>query len=106
ILVILAIVFKDHFSEFADFIGASCITMNCILLPIVFYLIKAWERIAVYEKTAAGIVVVVCFILGCYVTYTTGKALFFPTENDAEFPFCDAEFENKIYYNYTAAHET
>ncbi|POM57769.1 Amino Acid/Auxin Permease (AAAP) Family [Phytophthora palmivora] len=106
ILVILAIVFKDHFSEFADFVGASCITMNCILLPIVFYLIKAWERIAVYEKAAAGIVVVVCFILGCYVTYTTGKALFFPTENDAEFPFCDAEFENKIYYNYTAAHET
>ncbi|OWZ15958.1 Amino Acid/Auxin Permease [Phytophthora megakarya] len=105
VLVILAIVFKDHFSEFADFVGASCITMNCILLPIVFYLIKAWERIAVYEKVAASVVVVVCFILGCYVTYTTGKALFSPTENDAEFPFCDAEFENTIYYNYTAAHE-
>ncbi|ETK70789.1 hypothetical protein L915_21885, partial [Phytophthora nicotianae] len=56
VLVILAIVFKDHFTEFADFVGASCITMNCILLPTVFYLIKAWGRIAIYEKVAAGIV--------------------------------------------------
>ncbi|KAE8958173.1 hypothetical protein PR002_g30949 [Phytophthora rubi] len=105
ILVILAIVFKDHFSEFADFVGASCITMNCILLPIVFYLIKAWERVPVYEKAAAIVVVIVCSILGCYVTYTTGKALFSPTESDTEFPFCDSQFENTIYYNYTAAHE-
>ncbi|KAE9160761.1 hypothetical protein PF005_g31513 [Phytophthora fragariae] len=105
ILVILAIVFKDHFSEFADFVGASCITMNCILLPIVFYLIKAWERVPVYEKAAAIVVVIVCSILGCYVTYTTGKALFSPTESDTEFPFCDSQFGNTIYYNYTAAHE-
>ncbi|KAG7390396.1 hypothetical protein PHYPSEUDO_007919 [Phytophthora pseudosyringae] len=105
ILVVLAIVFKDHFSEFADFVGASCITTNCILLPIIFYLIKAWERIPVYEKVAAWVVVVVCFVLGCYVTYTTGKQLFFPTENDATFPYCDTEFENVIYYNYTATHE-
>uniref|UniRef100_H3GZ08 Amino acid transporter transmembrane domain-containing protein n=1 Tax=Phytophthora ramorum TaxID=164328 RepID=H3GZ08_PHYRM len=105
VLVVLAIVFKDHFSEFADFVGASCITTNCILLPIVFYLIKAWERVPAYEKVAAIVVVVVCFVLGCYVTYTTGKQLFFPTENDAEFPYCDSEFENTIYYNYTAEHE-
>jgi vesicular inhibitory amino acid transporter len=106
ILVILAIVFKDHFSAFADFVGASCITMNCILLPIVFYLIKSWERVPIYEKIPAIVVVVVCFVLGCYVTYTTGKELFAPSESDAEFPFCDAEFENTIYYNYTAAHES
>ncbi|EGZ20175.1 hypothetical protein PHYSODRAFT_328314 [Phytophthora sojae] len=105
-LVILAIVFKDHFSEFADFVGASCITMNCILLPIVFYLIKAWERVPMYEKVAGSIVLLVCFVLGCYVSYTTGKDLFFPTDNDAEFPYCDSEYENKVYYNYTAAHET
>ncbi|RLN52191.1 hypothetical protein BBJ29_000807 [Phytophthora kernoviae] len=106
VLVVLSIIFQDHFSEFADFVGASCITMNCILLPIVFYLIKTWERVPVYEKAAAIVVVVVCFILGCYVTYTTGKALFAPTENDAEFPFCSAKYENTVYYNYTAAHES
>ncbi|KAJ8577683.1 hypothetical protein ON010_g1523 [Phytophthora cinnamomi] len=106
VLVILAIVFKDHFSEFADFVGASCITTNCILLPILFYFVKAWERVPAYEKVAGSIVLFVCFVLGCYVTYTTGKDLFFPTTNDAEFPYCDSEYENKVYYNYTAAHET
>ncbi|KAG2770481.1 hypothetical protein Pcac1_g18453 [Phytophthora cactorum] len=106
ILVVLAIVFKDHFSDFADFVGASCITTNCILLPITFYLIKAWGRLPMYEKVPAIIVTIVCFVLGCYVTYTTGKSLFAPTENDAEFPFCSATFENTVYYNYTAAHES
>ncbi|KAL3656619.1 hypothetical protein V7S43_018524 [Phytophthora oleae] len=105
ILVVLAIIFKNHFSDFADFVGASCITVNCILLPIIFYLIKAWNRVPLYEKIPAIIVVVVCFVLGCYVTYMTGKSLFAPTENDAEFPYCSAKYENTIYYNYTAEHE-
>ncbi|KAG7387967.1 hypothetical protein PHYPSEUDO_013365 [Phytophthora pseudosyringae] len=106
ILVVLSIIFKDHFSDFADFIGASCITVNCILLPIVFYLIKAWDRVPMYEKIPAIVVTVVCFVLGCYVTYTTGKSLFAPTDNDAEFPYCSATYENTVYYNYTAAHES
>ncbi|RLN14392.1 hypothetical protein BBJ28_00018172 [Nothophytophthora sp. Chile5] len=104
ILVVLSIIFKDHFSDFADFVGASCITVNCILLPIIFYLIKAWERVPMYEKIPAIIVVVVCFVLGCYVTYTTGKSLFSPTDSDIEFPYCDAEYENTVFYNYTAEH--
>ncbi|KAG6961251.1 hypothetical protein JG688_00009202 [Phytophthora aleatoria] len=104
ILVALAIAFKDHFTEFADFVGASCITTNCILLPVLFYLIKAWERIAIYEKAAAIAVFVVCFVLGCYVTYTTGKELFDPTDSEKDFPFCHADFENTVYYNYTAEH--
>ncbi|POM70027.1 Amino acid/auxin permease-like protein [Phytophthora palmivora] len=105
ILVIVAIVFKDHFSEFSDFIGASCITTNCILLPIIFYFMKAWVRVPIYEKIAGSTVLFVCTVLGCYVTYTTGKELFFPSDNDAEFPFCDSEYENKVYYNYTATHQ-
>ncbi|GMF27537.1 unnamed protein product [Phytophthora fragariaefolia] len=105
ILEVLAIVFRDHFSDFVDFIGASCMTLNCIVLPIVFYLLKAWDRVPMYEKIPAIIVCIVCTLLGCYVTYTTGKSLFAPTENDADFPFCSTEYENKVYYNYTAEHE-
>ncbi|KAG2502386.1 hypothetical protein JM16_009674, partial [Phytophthora kernoviae] len=48
---------------------------------------------------------VVCFCLGCYVTYTSGENLFAPSDDDAAFPFCAPEFENTVYYNYTAAHE-
>ncbi|KAE9081459.1 hypothetical protein PF006_g27107 [Phytophthora fragariae] len=106
VLVVLAIVFKDHFSDFADFVGTSCITANCILLPIVFYLVKASHRIPMYEKVAAIVVTVLCFVLGCYVTYTTGESLFVPSDNNAEFPFCSPTFKNDVYYNYTAAHES
>ncbi|KAG2519495.1 hypothetical protein JM16_007123 [Phytophthora kernoviae] len=105
ILVVLSIVFQDHFSDFADFVGASCITMNCILLPIVYYLIKAWNRVPMYEKIPAIIVTIVCFVLGCYVTYTTGKNLFAPTDSDTAFPYCSPTFENEVFYNYTAEHE-
>ncbi|RLN48020.1 hypothetical protein BBJ29_009737 [Phytophthora kernoviae] len=106
ILVVLGVVFQDHFSDFADFVGASCITTNCILLPIVYYLKKEWKLVLVYEKVASIIVLVVCFVLGCYVTYTTGKALFAPSDDQTNFPFCDTEYENEIYYNYTAEHES
>uniref|UniRef100_M4C029 Amino acid transporter transmembrane domain-containing protein n=1 Tax=Hyaloperonospora arabidopsidis (strain Emoy2) TaxID=559515 RepID=M4C029_HYAAE len=100
ILVGLAIIFKDHFTEFADIVGASCITISCILLPIIFYLIKAWDRVPLYESVAAITVVVVCFILGCYVTFTTGKALFSEVHEDGEFPFCEGEYKHRIYYYY------
>ncbi|KAE9013027.1 hypothetical protein PF010_g9182 [Phytophthora fragariae] len=104
VLVILSIVLKDHFSDLSDFVGASCISLNSIILPIVFLLKKCWNTIPMFEKVPALIVVVVSTILGCYVTYTSGKALFAPTDSDVSFPYCDSEFENTVYYNYTAIH--
>ncbi|KUF86233.1 hypothetical protein AM588_10002380 [Phytophthora nicotianae] len=105
ILVIASVLLKDHFSDLADFVGASCITVNSILLPIVFLLKKKWDSLPMWEKLPALTVVVVCFCLGCYVTYTSGKNLFAPSDDDTAFPFCAPEFENTVYYNYTAAHE-
>ncbi|RLN94111.1 hypothetical protein BBJ28_00024566, partial [Nothophytophthora sp. Chile5] len=104
VLVILSIVLKDHFSDLSDFVGASCISLNSIILPIVFLLKKCWGTIPMWEKVPALIVVVVCCILGCYVTYTSGKTLFAPTDSDISFPYCDSDYENTVYYNYTAVH--
>ncbi|KAG6612266.1 Amino Acid/Auxin Permease (AAAP) Family [Phytophthora cinnamomi] len=103
VLVIISIVLKDDFTSLADFVGASCITVNCILLPIVFYLKKSWSHVAMWEKVAGSIVVAICFVLGCYVTYTTGKELFAPSDDEVEFPYCAPEFENTVYYNASAA---
>ncbi|GMF47005.1 unnamed protein product [Phytophthora fragariaefolia] len=102
ILVVLSVIFQDHFSDFADFVGASAITANCILLPTVFYLIKTWDHVPLYESIPAAIVLVVCFILGCYSTYTAGKNLFAPSDSDAMFPYCEPQYQNTIYYNQTA----
>uniref|UniRef100_H3GW96 Amino acid transporter transmembrane domain-containing protein n=1 Tax=Phytophthora ramorum TaxID=164328 RepID=H3GW96_PHYRM len=105
ILVVISIIFRDHFSDFLDFVGASCITLISILLPIIFLLTKLWNEIPMWEKVPALFVVVICSFLGCYVTYTSGKALFAPTTSDVPFPYCDSEYENEVYYNYTAVHD-
>ncbi|KAF1313391.1 Amino acid/auxin permease, partial [Globisporangium splendens] len=104
-LVVLSVVLKDHFLDLTDFVGASCITMSCIILPIVFYLKKLWTKIPIYEKVPAIVIILVCLVLGCYVSYNTGKALFNPDPADPNapsFPFCKAEFANKVYYNQTS----
>jgi vesicular inhibitory amino acid transporter len=103
-LVIVSVVLRDDFLDLQDFIGASAVTMSCIILPIVFYLKKLWTKIPMYEKIPAVIVVVVCFVLGCYVTYLSGKNLFNPDETDPEilFPFCHPDEERQIYFNATA----
>lgn len=106
ILVVLSILFKDHFSDFADFVGSSSLTISCILLPVAFYLVKAWDNIPKVEKIAAVVVLVVCFVRGCYSTYTAGKNLFAPSDSDAIFPYCEPEYQNTVFYNYTAEHES
>ncbi|EGZ26478.1 hypothetical protein PHYSODRAFT_258618 [Phytophthora sojae] len=105
ILVVASVVLKDHFADLSDFVGASCITMHSIILPIVFLMKKQWDVMPIWEKVMAVTVTVVCFCLGCYVTYTSGENLFFPSDDGVEFPFCGPEYENTVYYNYTAAHE-
>lgn len=105
ILVVLSIMFQDHFSDFANFVGSSSLTMSCILLPVAFYLIKAWEDILLVEKIGALVVFVICLAFGCYSTYTAGTVLFAPSDSEALFPYCEPKFQNAVYYNYTAEHE-
>jgi vesicular inhibitory amino acid transporter len=104
VLVVVAVLAKDKFGDFSDFIGASCNTANSIVLPIIFYYKKAWNKIKLAEKIPGIIVVVICTVLGCYVTYTSGKSLFTPSDSDISFPYCGPEYENTLYYNYTAIH--
>ncbi|KAI9987828.1 hypothetical protein PInf_023872 [Phytophthora infestans] len=103
LLVVISIVLKDDFTALADFVGASCITVNCILLPIIFYLKESWDQVAMWEKISGSIVVAICFVLGCYVTYTTGEELFAPSHDEVQFPYCAPEFENTVYFNVSAA---
>jgi vesicular inhibitory amino acid transporter len=102
ILVIVSVLLKDHFLALNDFVGASAITMSCIILPIVFYLKTLWKSLPLYEKAGSIIVLIICLVLGCYVTYTSGKELFAPAPNrtdDINFPYCSPEFEHHLYYN-------
>ncbi|KAF1313402.1 Amino acid/auxin permease, partial [Globisporangium splendens] len=102
LLVLASIALKDHFLDLADFIGASAITMSCLILPLVFYLKLSWKKIPLYERVIALLLVVFCTGCGLYVMYYTGKSLFGGTaEVTAETPvfgFCPAEYQFKPYY--------
>lgn len=102
LLVITSIIFQNRINEFADFTGASFITISCIVLPIIFYLQKLWKEIPYWEKAAAIIVLLVCGILGSYETYTSGRDLIVPSTDKPDFPFCRPELEDTLYYNATA----
>jgi solute carrier family 32 (vesicular inhibitory amino acid transporter) len=107
LMTAVSIALKKHFSDLQDFVGASCIALSCIILPIVFYFKKLWTTIPMWEKVLGSIVVVICFVLGCYVTYNTGKTLFNPDDvkpTDPVFPFCHKEHQFEVYYNYTRVH--
>lgn len=98
LLVLLSIALKDHFLDLTDFVGASCLTINSVMLPIIFYLKTFWPTVPLYEKVPAILVLVVCFGLGCYVTYTSGQNLFAPVDSSVSFPFCAPEYQNTFYY--------
>ncbi|KAJ8578448.1 hypothetical protein ON010_g761 [Phytophthora cinnamomi] len=91
-------------SQCHDVTSPDDINIYPLIESAVVLLKKCWTTIPMYEKVPAVIVVVICTILGCYVTYTSGKTLFAPTDSDVSFPYCDTEYENTVYYNYTAVH--
>ncbi|KUF89258.1 FK506-binding protein 1 [Phytophthora nicotianae] len=101
ILLIIAIIFKDHFVDFTDFVGAWAVSMACIILPIFFYLKVFWNRTPWYEKAIGAFIIVVCAGLGGYVTYTTGKNLFLDIVSDKTFQYCPAGYDMVVYTNET-----
>lgn len=101
ILLICAIVFKDHFLDISDFVGASAITVGCIVLPFIFYLKVFWNSTPFYQKVFAVFVILFCSTTGVYVTYLSGKNLFTDTVASANFPYCPAEYSEMVYTNAT-----
>uniref|UniRef100_H3H034 Amino acid transporter transmembrane domain-containing protein n=1 Tax=Phytophthora ramorum TaxID=164328 RepID=H3H034_PHYRM len=101
VLLVLAIIFKDHFMDFSDFVGAWAVSLACMILPIFFYLKVFWNRTPWYEKVIGAFIIVVCTGLGGYVTYTTGHDLFLDIVSDKTFPYCPSEYDMVVYTNTT-----
>jgi vesicular inhibitory amino acid transporter len=107
IMTACAIGLKDHFGDLADLIGASAVSLSCLIMPVLFWFSKSWNKIPMYEKVYGSIVVVICTVFGCYVTYTSGKSLFSAVDPDAAtFPFCEPEWEFDLYYNASAVNSS
>ncbi|DAZ92600.1 TPA: hypothetical protein N0F65_000515, partial [Lagenidium giganteum] len=75
ILLAFAVAFHDHFIDISDFVGASAISMGCIILPIFFYLKTFWKKLPWYQRIIGSVIIIVCGLCGGYMTYSSGKAL-------------------------------
>lgn len=83
--VAMAMLLQGCFNEFADLIGATGITMSCIIIPIFMYLKMFKKEVKTHERIILYIVVVVSFSLGVFSAYRCLSAI---AENIAEFkPF-------------------
>ncbi|KDO26048.1 hypothetical protein SPRG_08701 [Saprolegnia parasitica CBS 223.65] len=99
--VVIAIVFKNKFSDLLDFVGASATSLCCTILPIAFYLRTFRHTMGLPEKIFAILSILVTSALAIYVSVNTGKALFSPTPQTIKFPFCEPEFQTYVYTNRT-----
>ncbi|EQC37906.1 hypothetical protein SDRG_04924 [Saprolegnia diclina VS20] len=102
VCVVIAIVFKNKFSDLLDFVGASTTSTCCIILPMVFYLKQFYATLPLLEKVFALVSIVVTTALAIYVTIQTGTNLFAPADAAAVcFPYCAAEFQHYVFTNHT-----
>ncbi|KAJ0401144.1 hypothetical protein ATCC90586_000244 [Pythium insidiosum] len=67
LLVLLALVLQDSFLELVDFIGASAISINCLIVPMALYLKVLGPQLPRYERWAALAVGGICSLAAIYV---------------------------------------
>lgn len=98
ILVVIAVLARKRFIDLQDFTGATAHTISCLLMPVIIYWRVCWKSMSMWDKGASMVVIVACALTGFYVMVHAGKQLFMPSDDDALFPYCDAEFQTEPYY--------
>ncbi|KDO26065.1 hypothetical protein SPRG_08719 [Saprolegnia parasitica CBS 223.65] len=103
ICTVIAIIWKDHFNDLLNFVGASSTALGCMILPVVFNMKAFHKTMGMFEKVASVFILIVISFLAVYVSIQTGKALFTPTAADPTilFPYCPAEYQKMVYTNTT-----
>ncbi|OQR90678.1 Amino Acid/Auxin Permease (AAAP) Family [Achlya hypogyna] len=103
ICTVIAIIWKDHFNDLLNFVGASSTAMGCMILPVLFHLKTFRKTMGLVEKVCSIAIILIISFLAVYVSIQTGKALFTPTDPDPTiiFPYCPAEYQKMVYTNTT-----
>ncbi|KAH9110951.1 hypothetical protein AeMF1_014411 [Aphanomyces euteiches] len=101
--IAIACVWKDHLSDLLDFAGACCVSVCCMILPMLFYVKQFWRSLSKIELAWAITSIVVCTCLAVYETYENGKPLFNPKPSNPaiKFAYCPAgsSYQRMVYTN-------
>ncbi|KAF0684588.1 Aste57867_23442 [Aphanomyces stellatus] len=107
-LVVVAVVWKDHVLDLLDFLGASCVSLCCMVIPMVLYLKHFGASLHVAERVLATIAIVASLVIGAYVAYESAGPLFNPGPpppagpapwDAPKFPYCSGSYVNMVYTN-------
>ncbi|CAK4631565.1 unnamed protein product [Aphanomyces euteiches] len=98
---------KNHLPDLLDFAGACCVSVCCMILPMMFYIKHFWSSISKIEIVWAITSIVVCACLAVYETYQNGKPLLNPqpsapaTWDSIKFAYCPAgsSYQRMVYTN-------
>ncbi|CAK4168800.1 unnamed protein product [Aphanomyces euteiches] len=101
--IAVACVWKDHLSDLLDFAGACCVSVCCMILPMLFYVKQFWRSLSKIELAWAITSILVCTCLAVYETYENGKPLFNPKPSNPaiKFAYCPAgsSYQRMVYTN-------
>lgn len=98
ILVAVGVALRDKYLDLQDFTGATAHTTSCLIMPTIMYLKVFWRNLPKYEKVGASLIIVICFLCGLYAFIIAGKDLFTPSDDEATFKYCSAEYQETPYY--------
>ena len=73
--VVAAMLLQSSFDELADFIGATTITLSCILLPVAFYLRLCHASMGRCERVWCWGILISCTLLGCFSSFFYARAI-------------------------------
>ncbi|OQR83261.1 Amino Acid/Auxin Permease (AAAP) Family [Achlya hypogyna] len=100
-LTLASVVLHDHFHDLVDLVGASSVSLSCIILPILSYLCVFAQEVPWYERAYCYLVMGVCGVLSVYVTAKSARAMVAPVDAAVVFPFCPANYQHFAYTNVT-----
>ncbi|CAK4107786.1 unnamed protein product [Aphanomyces euteiches] len=109
VCVVIACIWKDNLSDLLDFVGASCMSLCNMILPIAFYLKVNWRKVGLLEKIWCVVAILVSLFLAGYESWKNGKVLFNPPAKSSgpapwdavKFPYCPAgsSYQRIVYTN-------
>lgn len=75
IQVFIAMLLQGSFSNFADFIGATTITLSCIIIPCAMRLCIFSKQMRTFEKVICWCIIALASILGAYTAVMELKSI-------------------------------
>ncbi|KAF0697456.1 Aste57867_11863 [Aphanomyces stellatus] len=106
--VVTAVLWRNRLLDLLDFAGSSTIALCCMILPMSLYLKHFGTKLHIAERIFASLAILVCLVLGAYVTYESAGPLFNPPPappagpapwDAPKFPYCSGSFVNMVYTN-------